>query len=202
MVSNGDKSEQPTRRGNLLGASAPAGRRARISGGDKSSRRVGPVLAQPASRLPLPAQRPPPSADESLSGFELYYDVASGDGLWPLPGDVSHLLMGSDIHHLLDQFSWLEATAPRPSASKAAVELMSSVTVAGSGAHCAVCRRRLSPALPHRRCHASTSTTRAASYLGSPSATPAPSIAASYWRPPPPSRRQMRDSPSPIDSGE
>ncbi|KAG8096590.1 hypothetical protein GUJ93_ZPchr0013g38012 [Zizania palustris] len=76
----------------------------------------------------------------SLSGFELYYDDGSGDGLRPLPGDVSHLLMGSGFHRLLDQFSRLEAAAPRPPASKAAVESMPSVTVAGSGAHCAVCQ--------------------------------------------------------------
>ena len=82
----------------------------------------------------------------SLSGFELYYEDGSGDGLRPLPGDVSHLLMGSGFHRLLDQFSRLEAAAPRPPASKAAVESMPSVTVpGGGGAHCAVCQEAFEP---------------------------------------------------------
>ncbi|XP_066382309.1 E3 ubiquitin-protein ligase RDUF2-like [Miscanthus floridulus] len=81
----------------------------------------------------------------SLSGFELYYDDGAGEGLRPLPGDVQHLLMGSGFHRLLDQFSRLEAAAPRPPASKAAVESMPSVTVAGGGAHCAVCQEAFEP---------------------------------------------------------
>ena len=81
----------------------------------------------------------------SLSGFELYYDDGAGDGLRPLPGDVQHLLMGSGFHRLLDQFSRLEAAAPRPPASKAAVESMPSVTISGSGAHCAVCQEAFEP---------------------------------------------------------
>ncbi|KAL6907613.1 hypothetical protein ACP4OV_002652 [Aristida adscensionis] len=81
----------------------------------------------------------------SLAGFELFYDDGAGEGLRPLPGEVSHLLMGSGFHRLLDQFSRLEAAAARPPASKAAVESMPSVTVAGGGAHCAVCQEAFEP---------------------------------------------------------
>ncbi|KAI4966810.1 hypothetical protein ZWY2020_035965 [Hordeum vulgare] len=85
-------------------------------------------------RLPraVPQPPPPPRASRcnrrgamtvivlrggSLSGFELYYEDGSGDGLRPLPGDVTppH---GLRFHRLLDQFSRLEAAAPPPPASR------------------------------------------------------------------------------------